>query len=171
MVLIENPGWSADPQQNSLWILELRWCFTCIQRGQKHFTRTGVFSTIDVPRIMALNSCAPSPIPASPIRTKTRMLEKADRRPEWRAEPMQFFHRGQSYFGRSSLTFVRLPTSQKLLSKSVRKIQPSSSAMLGCHHGKQGSWETVTNRSCGPPQFLVHHPHQSPQLLPAASDG
>lgn len=62
MVLIENPGWSADPQQNSLWILEPRWRFTCIQRGGRHFASTGVFSTADVPRNTALNSCASFPV-------------------------------------------------------------------------------------------------------------
>lgn len=86
-----------------------------------------------------------------PIGRKTRMSERAGGIQEWRAEPMLLFYSGQSYFGSSSPTFVRLSTSQKLVSKSKRKIYPSSSAILGCHHGTEGFQETVTSECCGAP--------------------
>jgi len=48
----------------------------------------------------------------SPFTRKKMMLERAEGTPAWRPQPMLFFYRGQSCFGSSSLTFVRLPTSQ-----------------------------------------------------------
>lgn len=45
--------------------------------GGRHFTRTGVFSTADVPRNMALNSCAPFPA------RKPHQKEDKDVRKSW----------------------------------------------------------------------------------------
>lgn len=116
MVLIENPGWSLDPLQNSVWILDLRWRSTCIQ-AEDISQEQGAFQLLMSLEMYHWKTFLSSPC-GGPLRKETRILEKSEGRLKWRAEPSVFFYSGQSY-------------------KSKRKIHPSSSAILGCQCGTE----------------------------------